>query len=303
MKKYILGAVLSLGLLVSPAFTQAAGLTTAQVNSIISMLQSLGIDQSVISNVQAALTGGTPVNGGQPLCHDFNNDMTIGSSDNLAGDVSALHRVLYALGDVTSGRQMVAGSSFNEDDAADVVHFQRKYGIRQTGYVGSLTRAKLNSLYGCSNNQQSAANVPTYPNSSSTQVSAPTATITATPGTAGPLSVSFSVASSAYYVATFDYGDGVPQSCGSMSIFSTDCRTGYTYPSAGTYTIKFIVNGVTWGSKAITVGNGQVTAVSATREGTEAVVSGITTTSRLEAIVGRAYTTTLIVTNVTGTKN
>lgn len=31
----------------------------------------------------------------------------------------------------------------------NVFQFQAKYGIKQTGYVGPLTRAKLNSLYGC----------------------------------------------------------------------------------------------------------------------------------------------------------
>lgn len=46
-------------------------------------------------------------------------------------------------------------TNFTENDAADVVAFQSHYGIRQTGYVGPMTRAKLNALYGCHNNQQS----------------------------------------------------------------------------------------------------------------------------------------------------
>lgn len=65
MKKYILGTVLSLGILISPAVVshaEAAGLTSSQVSAIVSLLQSFGADQSVISNVQTTLSGGTPTN-------------------------------------------------------------------------------------------------------------------------------------------------------------------------------------------------------------------------------------------------
>lgn len=40
MKKYLLGAVLFLGILISPALTQAAGLTTNQANTLIAVVQS-----------------------------------------------------------------------------------------------------------------------------------------------------------------------------------------------------------------------------------------------------------------------
>ena len=40
MKNWILGAVLSLGIFAAPAFTQAAGLTTAQSTSLIAVVQS-----------------------------------------------------------------------------------------------------------------------------------------------------------------------------------------------------------------------------------------------------------------------
>src|ERR1035437_1203514 len=62
MKKYILGAVLFLGLLVSPAFVpqaEAAALSATQISAIIGLLQAFGADQSVIANVQAALSGGS----------------------------------------------------------------------------------------------------------------------------------------------------------------------------------------------------------------------------------------------------
>lgn len=62
MKKYILGAILSLGLLVSPIFVspvQAAGLTSQQINSILTLLQSFGADQSVINRVSITLNHGS----------------------------------------------------------------------------------------------------------------------------------------------------------------------------------------------------------------------------------------------------
>jgi len=149
MKKFIFGAVLSLGLLVSPSLTQAAGLTAAQVQSILAILSSFGADSATIANVNTAL-GGTPTVSGQSFCHDFSNDLTVGNSGN---EVLALNQALSSSG-ISAG----SDANFNENDAADVVQFQAQYGIRQTGYVGPMTRAKLNSLYGCRNNQQ-----PTQP--------------------------------------------------------------------------------------------------------------------------------------------
>ncbi len=61
MKKYIFGAIfVFVFLIASPAVTEAAGLTSVQIQAIISLLSSFGADASVIANVQAALTGATP---------------------------------------------------------------------------------------------------------------------------------------------------------------------------------------------------------------------------------------------------
>lgn len=126
----------------SPQAAQAASLTSAQISAIIGLLQSFGADQTTINNVQVAL-GGTTGGGIQAWCHTFNRDLTVGST---GADVSALNRALSSSGiDITGN-----SSSFTENTAAAVVQFQSKYGIRQTGYVGPITRAKLNKLYGCS---------------------------------------------------------------------------------------------------------------------------------------------------------
>lgn len=76
MKKYIFGAVLSIGILASPAFTQAqaqaqaqtacvptvkysTGLNNCQVSSILGLLQAFNADSNAITTVQGVLTGNT----------------------------------------------------------------------------------------------------------------------------------------------------------------------------------------------------------------------------------------------------
>src|ERR1035437_6480989 len=156
MKKYILGAILSLGLLVSPAFSQAAGLTNTQVQAILSLLSSFGADQSVINNVQTSLTGGAPTTGGQSWCHTFNSNFGIGTR---SAEIAALQTALSRAGNDTGTGSSDPTPLFNEQVAAAVTGFQEKYaseiltpnGLQHgTGYVGASTRMKLNSLYGCS---------------------------------------------------------------------------------------------------------------------------------------------------------
>ncbi len=145
MNKYIAGLFLSLILLAAPATTQAitktAGLSTDQINTIVQLLQSFNVDQSTIEKVKMSLGGGTPV-AEKKFCHSFNKDLTVGSKGD---EVAALTQALSSSGIKTTGET----SKFTENNAGDVVAFQAKHGIRQTGYVGPLTRAKLNTLYGC----------------------------------------------------------------------------------------------------------------------------------------------------------
>ena len=143
MKKYIFGSFLLLAVFVSPVLVQAqTGLTSTQIQSILSLLASFGADSATISNVNAALLG-TPTTGSS-FCYNFDNDITVGSRGSV---VSALNQALSSSGIDTTGNTSI----FTEDNAGDVVSFQARYGIRQTGYVGPITRAKLNALYGCPN--------------------------------------------------------------------------------------------------------------------------------------------------------
>jgi len=129
----------------------AAALTQAQIDAIIGLLQSFGADQSTISNVQTSLTGGTPTGGGAVGSYVFNVNLTMGST---GADVMNLQKVLNS--DVST--QVAAsgvGSAGNESSyfggltKAAVIKFQNKYGITPAvGYVGPITRAKLNSMGG-----------------------------------------------------------------------------------------------------------------------------------------------------------
>jgi hypothetical protein len=76
-------------------------------------------------------------------CITFNSNMGVGTAS--GENVARLTAVLVREGFLTS-----RATVFDEDVAAAVVKFQAKYGIPTTGYVGPLTRAKLNSM-GCAN--------------------------------------------------------------------------------------------------------------------------------------------------------
>ncbi len=155
-----LGLVLTFALAVTaglPSVSHAGALTSDQVQAIMSLLQSFGADQSVVNNVQTALTGGQ--SSGQSIsaswCHTFNTNLRIGSSGD---EVSFLQTVLQKEGLLgTTGNDK---GSYDETTAAAVTGFQEKYrsdilapaGLQfGTGFVGVATRAKLNALYGCGN--------------------------------------------------------------------------------------------------------------------------------------------------------
>lgn len=95
-------------------------------------------------------------------CHTFNTNFGVGygggdlnsASSQKAEDVRSLRTALINEGilgasNLSNGNSMSGGISFDEQYTSAVVKFQAKYGILQTGYVGPLTRAKLNVLYRC----------------------------------------------------------------------------------------------------------------------------------------------------------
>lgn len=125
-----------------PSVTFASGLTSDQVQAILGLLASFGADSATIANVKVSLTGGTPSTENLVWCHTFDRDLTVGSS---GYDVIGLNQALRTSNIGTTDNS----SSYDKNTANGVIAFQARYNIRQTGYVGPMTRAKLNALYGC----------------------------------------------------------------------------------------------------------------------------------------------------------
>ncbi|MEK7176583.1 MAG: peptidoglycan-binding protein, partial [Patescibacteria group bacterium] len=138
----------------------AAGLTQAQINAIVGLLQSFGAEQSVINNVQVSLSGGTPsvpttsTTTTLPAseCYRLSTGMWVGLSDREAGnEVSRLQKFLRAQGDFTYSE--ITGFYGPATEEA-VRRFQSRSGIvssgnaENTGYgvVGPSTRAKIAAI-------------------------------------------------------------------------------------------------------------------------------------------------------------
>ncbi len=92
-----------------------------------------------------ALLAGAPVaNAAAPgACYAFNRNLIRGSSGQ---DVFQLQTILIQEGLLHTAQPTYY---FGNLTFGAVVSFQAKYGILRTGFVGPLTRAKLNTLYGC----------------------------------------------------------------------------------------------------------------------------------------------------------
>ncbi|MBX4210665.1 peptidoglycan-binding protein, partial [Candidatus Parcubacteria bacterium] len=126
---------------VSPANAQSASDLAAQIQSLLATIQQL---QARLNAVQGGSTGTT---GGS---YSFSVDLQLGSRGT---DVMNLQKVLNSSSD-TQVAVTGAGSPGNESSyfgpatRAAVRKFQAKNGISSTGYVGPLTRGRLNSMGG-----------------------------------------------------------------------------------------------------------------------------------------------------------
>ncbi len=95
VKKYVGTGLVALGLLFSVSLAapaQAASLTSAQVQAVISLLQAFGVDASTIASVNATLSGSAPE---QSNCVTLHSNTTLGSS---GADVLKLQNYLINSG-------------------------------------------------------------------------------------------------------------------------------------------------------------------------------------------------------------
>src|SRR3989344_4228675 len=151
----------------APVGTAQAALSQSQIDSILGLLDSFGVDSATRNSVQSALTGqpttGTPSTGGSisgiPSGFSFNTNLSAGSTGN---DVIYL-QILLNSNSATQLASSGVGSSGNESTfygpltASGVSKFQELYassvltpsGLSSgTGYFGPSSRAKANSLLG-----------------------------------------------------------------------------------------------------------------------------------------------------------
>lgn len=147
--------------MITASSASAAALTQAQVDAIISLLQSFGADATTVANVNASLTGGTTTTTTTTSTSGitFSRDLKLGDT---GADVKNLQIILNK-----DAATQVAGSGtgssgyestyFGALTKAAVINFQAKYASEVltplgltagTGYVGAATRAKLNAIAG-----------------------------------------------------------------------------------------------------------------------------------------------------------
>ncbi|MFM2357526.1 MAG: hypothetical protein RJA61_263 [Candidatus Parcubacteria bacterium] len=130
------------GGVVAPVQAQSVSDLTAQINSLLSTIAAL---QSQLNSLSGSSTTGTGTG------FVFNTNLTIGSTGT---DVMNLQKTLNMNADTRvsttgAGSPGSETSTFGPATKAAVIKFQLKYGISPAaGFVGPVTRAKLNTMGG-----------------------------------------------------------------------------------------------------------------------------------------------------------
>ena len=123
-------AVLLSGASFAVPLVASAALTEAQIQSIISLLQSFGADQTTVNNVNSSLRGQAAPGAGTSAC-SFTRDLTVGSRGD---DVTCLQTTLNV---------SPQSGFFGPITKAAVVKWQTDNGVNPAaGYFGPISRAK-----------------------------------------------------------------------------------------------------------------------------------------------------------------
>src|SRR3989344_8982575 len=137
-------AVLLSGAAIAVPLVANAALTDAQIQSIISLLQSFGADQTTINNVNSSLRGLPSAGAGTSAACSFTRDLTMGSKGD---DVTCLQNYLTSTGHFTYS----GGSTgyFGSLTQTAISAWQAANGVSPAaGYFGSISRAKYSSVAG-----------------------------------------------------------------------------------------------------------------------------------------------------------
>ena len=240
------GLAMATSMLSLAPMAHAAGLTSSQVQSILSLLSSFGADSGTIANVNAALTGGSSTSSGSTTTTtssacSFSGDLTVGSS---GAAVTCLQQALIA-----AGYSVPAGATgyFGAQTQSAVSAWQKAVGVSpSTGYFGAISRAHWNLGGG-----------------SSSSTTTTTTTTTTNPGTGNGLKVALSATSPNGSVLVNgqgigDLGDfvfGNPTSAPINVTGLTFNRTGVSNDS--TLANVYLYSGVTRLTDSAGVSNGQ----------------------------------------------
>ncbi|MHB8710208.1 MAG: peptidoglycan-binding domain-containing protein [Minisyncoccota bacterium] len=125
----------------SPA-QHPSGLTSSQIQSILSLLTSFNVDTATIANVQAILSGTTA-----PHSFSFIRNLKLNQID---ADVKTLQQFLNTHGFIVAtkgpGSPGQETTKFGAGTYAALVKFQKNVGLPATGWFGPMTRGKISAL-------------------------------------------------------------------------------------------------------------------------------------------------------------
>jgi peptidoglycan hydrolase-like protein with peptidoglycan-binding domain len=224
------------------AFLVAPSITLAQTQSVASLQAELQQLLAQVSALETRIT--TQGSSTTPWCYTFNSNLSIGMS---GASVTGLQTALQRDGDSVQ----VTGT-FDDQTASAITSFQEKYSPQilapydlsyGTGYVGTTTRAELNSLFGCAAVMNS---VPTpTPITSGDINNIPTATLSANPSniTAGqPTTLAWSStrATTCTINGTDGYNDNGPWSQSNLASSGVESVIPYSSLSKP-YTAKYSI--------------------------------------------------------------
>ncbi len=148
IKSLIIVSVLVVAFFCFAGFVKAQATdNSALIAQLQAEIQSLMRQIAAIQAQQGTTTTTTPATS---WCHTFNTYLIVGSTGTEVDDLwTALSKEGYGATVSMDHIGMGMPDTFGNNTLSTLKQFQKKYGIAQTGTVGSKTRAKLNALYGC----------------------------------------------------------------------------------------------------------------------------------------------------------